>query len=96
MHSSLPSWRSRRLAAVIAAASVLALSACTPSANTGSDTTQDSVTILQPDIGMGLIKEAGPNNTEFLGATQGTLLRKPYVETEQPGVYVEDRLSLGA
>lgn len=39
---------------------------------------------------MGLIKEAGPNNTEFLQATQGTLVRKPYIQTAAAGVFAED------
>ncbi|WP_154794513.1 ABC transporter substrate-binding protein [Occultella kanbiaonis] len=78
------------LTAAIAAA--LLVSACAESANTADAATDEetSITILQADIGMGLIKEAGANNTEFLGATQATLVRKPYAESAQDGVFEQD------
>jgi peptide/nickel transport system substrate-binding protein len=85
-----PSRRRRLVPLALAAASALLLTACSPSANSSTPVEETSVTILQADIGMGLIKEAGPNNTEFLGATQATLLRKPYTETDVAGVFEQD------
>lgn len=105
-HSDLPRTRRARLgralrATALLASAAIALTACTSSANNNADAgaaaaaENTSVTILQPDIGMGLIKEAGANNTEFLGATQATLLKKPYEETDQDGVLAQDPFSYG-
>ncbi|NHI17697.1 ABC transporter substrate-binding protein [Microbacterium excoecariae] len=88
------SLRTRRIlrtaVAGTAAAGLLALAAC--GAGTTADTSADgtTVTIVQPDNNMGWSLDYTFSGMEQSVNTQATLLKKPYVDTDQAGVQAQD------
>ncbi|MGW9112527.1 ABC transporter substrate-binding protein [Microbacterium sp. NPDC055683] len=80
----------RLATAAAAAAGVLALAAC--GAATTADESADGtvVTIVQPDNNMGWSLDYTFSGMEQSVNTQATLLKKPYVDTDQAGVQAQD------
>ncbi|WP_415394498.1 ABC transporter substrate-binding protein (plasmid) [Rhodococcus globerulus] len=87
----MPGRRCKRVTAVAAALGVFATAGCAASANnssTAKDTT--TLTIVTPDTGVSWALDAGYGDMGPGVNTQATLLRKPYVNTDQRGVQEQD------